>query len=170
MILKKIIVTVAALACSAVFAQSGNIAPNVNVSNAWARASVTGQTATGAFMTLTAKNGVHGIRLMGGSSPVAGITEVHEMKMDGDIMRMRALPDGLALPADQAVYLKPGSYHIMLMDLKAPLAKGSTVPLTLIFKDAKGAQSQQELKLPVAISAAHGVPSFSAPAMQHNPT
>ncbi len=157
MIFNKVIATVAALACSAVFAQ------NVEVKDAWVRAAVPGQTATGAFMTLTAKDGV---RLMGGLSPAAGVAEVHEMKMDGDIMRMRALPDGLALPAGQAVQLKPGSYHLMLMDLKAPLAKGSAVPLTLVFKDAKGVESQLELKLPVAATAP-GMPAPGAPAMNH---
>ena len=157
MTLTKIITAVAALACSAAFAQ------NVDVKNAWVRAAVPGQTATGAFMTLTAKDGV---RLMGGLSPAAGAAEVHEMKMDCDIMRMRALPDGLALPAGQAVQLRPGSYHIMLMGLKAPLAKGSSVPLTLVFKDAKGVESRLELKLPVAVTA-HGMPAPGAPAMNH---
>lgn len=157
MTLTKIITAVAALACSAAFAQ------NVEVKDAWVRATVPGQTATGAFMTLTAKDSV---RLMGGASPATGVAEVHEMKMDGDIMRMRALPDGLALPAGQAVQLKPGSYHIMLMDLKAPLAKDSTVPLTLVFKDAKGVESRLELKVPVAMTAP-GMPAPGAPAMNH---
>lgn len=159
MILKTLIATVAALACSAVFAH------NVEVKNAWVRAAVPGQTATGAFMTLTAKDSV---RLMGGISAVAGVTEVHEMKMDGDIMRMRALPDGLALPAGQPVQLKPGSYHIMLMDLKAPVTKDSSVPLTLVFKDAKGVESRLELKVPVAVTAP-GAAATGAPAMSHGP-
>lgn len=158
MILKTLIATVAALACSAVFAH------NVEVKNAWVRAAVPGQTATGAFMTLTAKDSV---RLMGGISAVAGVTEVHEMKMDGDIMRMRALPDGLALPAGEPVQLKPGSYHIMLMDLKAPVTKDSSVPLTLVFKDAKGVESRLELKVPVAVTAP-GMPASSAPTMNHS--
>ena len=158
MVLNKIIAAVAALACSAVFAH------NVDVKDAWVRAAVPGQTATGAFMTLTAKDDV---RLMGGVSPAAGVAEVHEMKMDGNIMRMRALPDGLALPAGQAVQLKPGSYHLMLMGLKAPLLKECTVPLTLVFKDAKGVDSRLELKLPVAVTAP-GTPAPGAPAMNHD--
>lgn len=74
------------------------------------------------------------------------------MKMDGDVMKMRALPV-LDLPAGKTVELKPGGYHIMLLDLKAPLAKDTTVPVTLTFKDAKGTESKQELNLPVGTTA-----------------
>ncbi len=121
----------------------------VKVEGAWARASVPGQMGTGAFMKLTAKDGA---KLVGASSPAAGVTEVHEMKMEGDVMKMRAVP-ALDLPAGKAVELKPGGYHVMLLDLKAPLAKDTTVPLTLTFKDAKGAESKLELKVPVAARA-----------------
>lgn len=122
----------------------------VTVKNAWARTSVPGQKATGAFMTLIAKEGT---KLVGVSSPVAGVTEVHEMKMDGDVMKMRAVAGGLDLPAGKAVELKPGGYHVMLLDLKAPLPKDSTIPMTLVFKDAKGMEHKVELKVPVAVSA-----------------
>lgn len=121
----------------------------VKVDGAWARATVQGQKGTGAFMSLTARDGA---QLIGVSSPVAGVAEVHEMKMDGDVMKMRAVPS-LDLPAGKKVELKPGGYHVMLMDLKAPLAKDSTVPVTLLFKDAKGVESKLELKLPVATAA-----------------
>ncbi|WP_310644772.1 copper chaperone PCu(A)C [Limnohabitans sp.] len=122
-------------------------AQNVTVTDAWARATVTGQKATGAFMTLKAKDNA---KLVGVSSPAAGVAEIHEMKMDKDVMKMAALPNGLDLPAGKAVALKPGSFHVMLMDLKAPLAKDSTVPLTLTFQDAKGVKSKLELKVPVS--------------------
>jgi periplasmic copper chaperone A len=121
----------------------------VQVDGAWARATVQGQKASGAFMSLTAKEAT---RLVGVTSPVAGVAEVHEMKMEGDVMKMRALPS-LELPAGKKVEFKPGGYHIMLMDLKAPLAKDSTIPLTLSFKDAKGVESKLELKLPVGTAA-----------------
>ena len=121
----------------------------VKVEGAWARASVPGQMGTGAFMKLTAKDGA---KLVGTSSPVAGVTEVHEMKMEGDVMKMRAVP-AIDLPAGKAVELKPGGYHVMLLDLKAPLATNTTVPLTLTFKDAKGVESRLELKVPVAARA-----------------
>jgi copper(I)-binding protein len=125
-------------------------AQNVTVTDAWARATVQGQKATGAFMKITAKDNA---RLVGVSSPVAGVAEVHEMKMDKDIMRMAALPNGLELPAGKAVELKPGGYHVMLMDLKAPLAKDTTVPVTLMFQDAKGVKSNVELKVQVGMQA-----------------
>ena len=118
----------------------------VQVTDAWVRATVPGQKGTGAFMKLTAKEGT---RLVGISSPVAGVAEVHEMKMENDIMKMRALP-ALDLPAGKTVELKSGGNHVMLMDLKQPLAKDSTVPLTLVFKNAKGAESKVELKVPVS--------------------
>lgn len=108
----------------------------VQVTDAWARATVTGQKGTGAFMKLTAPEGA---TLVGGASPVAGVVEIHEMAMDGNVMKMRALPKGLALPAGKAVELKPGGYHVMLMDLKQPLKAGERVKLDLKFelKDKK---------------------------------
>ena len=123
--------------------------PAVNIEGAWARATVQGQRGTGAFMNITAKEGTG---LVGVSSPVAGVAEVHEMKLENDIMKMRAVPV-LALPAGQTVSLKPGGYHIMLMDLKAPLANGSTVPVTLRFKNGKGVESKLDLLLPVGLVA-----------------
>lgn len=131
------------LACSALQAQT------VEVKDAWIRSTVQGQQGTGAFMNITAKDAA---RLVGASSPVAGVVEVHEMKMEGDVMKMHAVPS-LDLPAGQTVQLKPGGYHVMMMDLKQTLPKGSTVPLTLRFKDAKGAESQVELKVPVSTMA-----------------
>ena len=122
-------------------------AQTVDVKDAWVRTSVQGQKATGAFMKLTAKDGV---KLVAASSPVAGVTEVHEMKMEGDVMKMKAVAGGLDLPAGKTVELKAGGYHLMLMDLKAALPKDSTIPLTLLFKDAKGAETRLELKVPVA--------------------
>ena len=117
----------------------------VKVEQAWARATVQGQKATGAFMKITAPQAT---QLVAVSTPVAGVAEIHEMKMDGGVMKMRAMPV-LDLPANQAVELKPGSYHMMLMDLKAPLMKDSSVALTLVFKDAKGVESKQQISVPV---------------------
>ena len=134
-------------------------AQNVEVQNAWARATVQGQKASGAFMTLTAQTPG---RLVSVSSPVAGVAEVHEMKMEGDVMKMRALANGLELPAGKPVELKPGGYHVMLMDLKLPLQKDTTIPVTLVFKDAKGVETKKELKLPVSQTAPAG--AAAAPA------
>ena len=127
-------------------APAGAQTATVKVEGAWARASVQGQTGTGAFMRLTAQDGA---RLVRAESPAAGVTEVHEMKMEGDVMKMRAIP-ALELPAGKTVELKPGGYHVMLLDLKAPLAKDTALPLTLVFQDAKGAESTLNLSVPVA--------------------
>lgn len=153
----KALALIAALATGTVFAQT------VEVKDAWARTSVPGQKATGAFMKLTAKDGA---KLVAISTPAAGVAEVHEMKMDGDVMKMRAVPGGLDLPAGKTVELKPGGYHVMLMDLKAALPKDSTVPLTLTFKDAKGVESKLELTVPVA-TVAPGAKAGDMPAMNH---
>jgi periplasmic copper chaperone A len=115
------------------------------VEGAWVRATVAGQQATGAFMRITAKETM---QLVGVSTPAAGVAELHEMKMEGDMMRMRAI-DKLELPAGKAVELKPGGYHLMLQDLKKPLEAGTTVPVTLVLRNAKGAQSRMQLELPV---------------------
>ena len=137
-------------------------AQTVDVKDAWARTTVPGQKASGAFMKLTAKEGT---RLVGASSPVAGVTEVHEMKMEGDIMRMRAIA-GLDLPAGKTVELKPGGYHVMLLDLKVALRKDSSIPLTLVFKDAKGAESRMEVSVPV-LSMAPGAAAHGGHGMKH---
>jgi periplasmic copper chaperone A len=120
---------------------------DVTVKDAWVRTTVPGQKGTGAFMSITAKSD---LRLVGASSAVAGVTEVHEMKMNGDVMQMRAV-SGLDLPAGKAVALQPGGLHVMLLDLKTALPKNTTVPLTLLFKDAKGVESKINLTLPVLI-------------------
>ena len=123
----------------------------VAVSDAWVRGTVAGQKATGAFMQLKADADVS---LVGASSPVAGIVEIHEMKMDAGVMRMSAIP-ALPLPAGKAVELKPGGYHVMLMALKAPLKEGDTVPVTLTFKDKDGKASTLLVNAPVkALTAA----------------
>lgn len=136
----------------ALLATTSHAQPAVEVQGAWVRASVPGQAGTGAFMQLTAREGA---RLVGVSSPVAGVAEVHEMRLEGDVMRMRAVP-GLDLPAGKTVELKPGGYHVMLLDLKSALPKDSSVPLTLSFTDAKGQRSQLELKVPVKAAAPAG--------------
>jgi len=103
------------------------LAADVEVRNAWVRGTVTGQQATGAFMEISSKAGA---TLIGASSPAAAVTEIHEMKMDGQVMRMRAIPR-LELPAGKTVQLGPSGYHVMLIRLKQPLLKGESVPLTL---------------------------------------
>ena len=112
----------------------------VKIEGAWARATVPNQSATGAFMRLTAQKDVV---LTGASSPVAGIVEVHEMTMDKDVMRMRAA-GRVPLKAGQTIELKSGGLHIMMMDLKKQIKAGESVPLTLSFKAADGTLSTVE--------------------------
>jgi copper(I)-binding protein len=136
----KALALIVALSCGAVYAQG------VEVKDAWVRATVSGQKATGAFMKITAKEGA---KLIASSSPAAGVTEVHEMKMDGGVMKMRAVEGGLDLPAGKAVELKPGGYHVMLIDLVKPLEKGATVPVTLTVVGKDGKKSTLEVKAEV---------------------
>ena len=89
----------------------------------------------GAFMTI-ANDGPSADRLTGATSPIAARVEIHTMSMDGGVMRMRPLGDGLAIPAGGSVSLAPGGFHIMLIGLRQPLAKGKTAPLTLQFARA----------------------------------
>jgi len=79
---------------------------------------------------------------------VAGVVEIHEMKMDGDVMKMRAIP-GLDLPAGKAVDLKPGGSHVMPMDLQQQLKPCDTVPVTLVIEAAGGKRESVEVKAAV---------------------
>jgi copper(I)-binding protein len=115
------------------------------VKDAWVRGTVAQQQASGAFMQITSAKGG---KLVSVSSPVAGVSEVHEMAMQGTTMRMRAVT-ALELPAGQAVDLKPGGYHLMLMDLKRELKAGDTVPLTLVIEGKDGKRETLEVKAPV---------------------
>lgn len=143
----KALALVLGLACGGLQAQA------IDVRDAWVRSTVPGQTATAAFMRITARDGA---RLLEVSSPVAGVAQIHEMKMEGGVMSMRALSGGLDLPAGKTVQLQPGSYHLMLQDLKTALPRGGTVALTLVFRDGKGAQQTLALKLPVTTAAPAG--------------
>jgi copper(I)-binding protein len=145
-------VAVCALSAGAAAAFAQNAAP-VEASGAWVRAAVSGQSGTGAFMKLTAQAP---LKLVGVATPVAGVAEVHEMKLEGDTMKMRGVP-ALDLPARQAVELKPGGYHVMLMDLQQPIRVGGSVPLTLTFEDAKGVKSTLALQVPVQAGAPGGM-------------
>ena len=126
-----VILSSALLALSTTTAFAGDI----EIKAPWVRGTVAGQMATGAFMEVTSKSGA---TLVGAASPVAGVTEIHEMKMDGGVMKMRAVAR-LDLPAGKPVILGPGGYHVMLMNLKQTIKTGDSVPLTLQFegKDKK---------------------------------
>ncbi|MDR4125617.1 copper chaperone PCu(A)C [Yanghanlia caeni] len=117
----------------------------VKIENPWVRATVPQQNGTGAFMKLTADTDT---KLVAADSPVAKFVEVHEMAMENNIMKMREVP-AVALPAGQTVELRPGSYHIMLIDLHGQVKVGDEVPLTLTFEDANGTRTTQQVNAPV---------------------
>ena len=131
----------------------------VKVEDAWVRGTVATQKASGAFMRLTPSANA---RLVAAQSPVAGVVEIHEMAMEGSVMKMRALADGLPLPAGQTVELKPGGYHVMLLDLKAQVKEGDVVPVTLVFEGKDGKRETVEIKAPAK-------PLATPPAMANKP-
>lgn len=139
------IALVAALLAGAAHAQ-------VQVQDPWVRGMVETQKATGAFMRLASPNAA---RLVGASSPVAGVVEIHQTTMEGGVMRMRPV-QAIELPAGKAVELKPGGYHIMLMNLKAPLKKGESVPIKLKFQGKDGKPQELEVKAEVRDLTASG--------------
>lgn len=126
---------------SAAFATQAQ-SPLVKVDDPWVRATVAPQKATGAFMQLTSAKPA---KVVAASSPAAAMVEIHEMKMDDGVMKMRAVA-ALPLPAGQAVALKPGSYHVMLMGLKNPIKAGETVPLTLTVEAEDKQRTTVEVK------------------------
>lgn len=117
----------------------------VKVEDPWVRATVPQQRATGLFMQLTAPAEA---RLIEVQSPAAGVVEIHAMTMDNDVMRMRAI-EGLDLPAGQTVALKPGGYHVMLIDLKEQAQEGMEIPVTLIVENKNGQRETIEIAAPV---------------------
>ena len=143
-----IAVSAAALASAAQAAP----AAKVTAADAWCRPTVAGAMAAGCYVTLTAKAED---RLVAVESPAAGRGEIHTMSMDGGVMRMRQLTDGLALPAGKTVALKPGADHIMLIGPKAQLKEGSKVPMTLKFKSAPPLTIEATVKTPPMPGMAH---------------
>lgn len=130
----------------------------VTVKDAWVRATVPQQQATGAFMQLNASKDT---KLVSASSPLTPSVEVHEMAMQDSVMRMREVRS-VDLPAGKTVELKSGGYHVMLMNLRQQVKAGDTVPLTLVFEGSDGKRETQEVQAQVralnspAKPAAHG--------------
>ncbi|MCR9219944.1 MAG: copper chaperone PCu(A)C [Alphaproteobacteria bacterium] len=110
-------------------------AGDLMIEQAWARATPPGARVGGGYLTIT-NHGAAPDRLIGGSVDFAERLEIHEMAMQGEVMKMRALPDGLEIPPGGAVTLKPGGYHLMFMGLKNALEQGARVPVTLAFERA----------------------------------
>lgn len=118
---------------------------DVVIKDAWVRATVPQQQATGAFMQIQSARHV---RLVEVQTAAAGVAEVHEMKMENNVMKMRAM-NALDIPAGKSIELKPGAYHIMLMDLKNQVRAGETVILKLTFEDDDKKREVQEVKASV---------------------
>lgn len=131
------------LALAGTLAQA-QVATPVKVEQVWARPTVAGQHGGGGFVTLTSAGGD---RLLGGRTPAAQRVELHTMKMEGDVMRMREVGT-IELPPGQTVKLEPGGLHLMFMGLKAPLKAGDTVPLVLRFEKA----GEQTVEMKVSAS------------------
>ena len=129
-------------------AQSASVG-SIKIENAYTRSTVPGQQVAGGFMKIENKGGVD--QLISASSPVAGEVQLHEMAMEGNVMKMRQVKD-IAVPAGGAVELKPGGLHLMFMNIKAPLAAGETVPVKLKFAKA----GEVEVKMPVNAMGAQG--------------
>jgi copper(I)-binding protein len=107
----------------------------IEIGQPWARATPPTAESGGGFLVIT-NTGATPDRLIAVKSPAADKVEIHEMKMDGNIMRMREVEKGIEIPPGATVELKPGGFHVMFMGLKAPFAKDAKVPLTLVFEKA----------------------------------
>jgi len=149
--IRKTLFVMLALAAAPVWAHDG-----AHIRDAWVRATVPQQRATGAFMTLDA---ALDSKLVRATSPVSDHVEIHEMVMEDDVMKMRQIPS-IAIPAGQVVELKPGGYHIMLLELKQQIRAGDQVPLTLVFEHSDGRQERIDVQ-------AQARPLAGKPAGQH---
>ncbi len=135
---------------------AGQSQDGIVVQQAWVRPTVGEQDATGAYMTITADKPM---TLVGVASPAAEISEVHEMRMDGDIMRMR-MAERIELSPGVPLELKPGGYHVMLMALTGPIDSGQEIELSLQFEQADGSKLEMPITAVAAMNAggvaAHG--------------
>ena len=143
-----------ALALSLV-AGSAAAQAQIQVSDPWVRATVPQQKSTGAFMTITSPTDA---RLVEARSALTPSVEVHEMAMEKDVMKMRQV-NGVPLPAGKPVELKPGGFHMMLLDLKQQVKAGETVPLTLVVEGADGKRQSVEVQAAVRPLNARAAPA-----------
>ena len=132
-------------------------AANISVSDAWARATMPGQKVSGAYMRIQSDADA---RLVSVSSPAVPRVEVHEMKMDGDVMRMREV-QSIELPKGKTVTLEPGGFHIMLMNLPKPIVAGDLIPLNLVVESGGKRQT-------VEVKAEARAPMGGTMPMQHH--
>lgn len=150
----------AALPTAAVLAH-GYKAGAISIAHPWSRQTAPGQTVGGGFLVVTNAGGKED-RLISATSPAAAEVQLHTMSMDGGVMRMRQVTDGLPVPAHGKLELKPGGFHVMFIGLKAPLKLGAKVPATLTFKRAG------KVKVAFAVEAITYTGPSAAPAMDHS--
>ena len=133
------------------------------ISDAYARATLPHAPVGGGFITVTNKGSADDT-LVAASSPLAGDVQLHEMHMKGSVMEMRALPDGVPIPAGKTVTFSPNGLHLMFMKLKGAFVKGKTVPVTLTF--AKAGKVTIDLAVGgIAASAPPGAPTTAGGSM-----
>lgn len=125
--------------------------PDLHVADAWARATVAGQTSTAAYLTI-ANRGGSADRLVAVAGPAPADVSLHETSYEGGVARMRALTNGLELPAGETIALRPAGPHIMIEKLPAPLEPGSSLRLTLRFATS----GERAIEVPVRAATAHG--------------
>lgn len=142
----------AVLLATPAFAHNGvvHLGP-INISKPFTRATLPNAPVGGGFFTIE-NTGTEADRLVSATSTIAKDTQIHEMALQGDVMKMRKLPEGLEIPAGETVVLAPGGFHLMFMGINQPLVEGETVSVTLTFEKA----GTVELELPVLGSAADG--------------
>jgi copper(I)-binding protein len=126
-------------------------AGGLRIGHPYARATPPGATVAGAYLSIDNK-GKSADRLLRAASPVAGLVELHSMRMEGNVMRMRAVP-AIDVPAGASVKLAPGGLHVMLQELKRPLKPGERVPMTLVFERAG------EVKVELAVESGSAAPT-----------
>ena len=135
---------VSRIAIAATLLVAGAAHAQVTVQDAWIRATLPQQKATGAFMRLESAQDT---KLVGASSPLTATVEVHEMLMQDNVMKMREVP-AIEVPAGKPVDLKPGGYHIMLMNLPQQVKAGDDIPLALVFEDKDGKRTTVNVQAP----------------------
>jgi copper(I)-binding protein len=137
-------------------ADAGVTVGTLTISGAFARATLPNAPVGGGFLTIV-NNGANADRLISATSPAAGNVQLHEMKMEGDVMKMREMPDGLEIPPSGSVSLSPGGVHLMFMKLTAPFVEGQKVPVTLTFRNAGSVTLDFAVAGVAADAPAHGM-------------
>ena len=147
----------AILVVTPAFAHNGIVhLGDINISLPFTRATLPNAPVAGGFLTIE-NTGTEPDRLISARSDIAGDTQIHEMAMQGDVMKMRQLADGLEIPAGETVVLAPGGFHIMFMGLKQALVEGESITVTLTFEKA----GTVDVVLPIEAAAA------DAPTAEH---